>query len=112
MKTLSFVLLTFLVMIQLEGFANDHSMNEIVIEDEFAEFAAIHFSESTAGNELDCPYSKIIIYDMGANIIRQSEVSIDCLKGNRSILWPIINRSQYLTEVNGVLIYLFDETYR
>jgi hypothetical protein len=97
---------------QVGVMANDHSLDEMIIKDEFDEFAAIHFKEFSKVSDIDCPYIKIIIHDLEGNILRQLEVSKGYLNDSRSILWPLLNRSQFLTEVNGVMLYLFDDTDR
>ncbi len=84
--------------------ANDSSISE---QDEFDLFATTHFSEEM-GNQQEPVRVKVAIYDVYGNLLRQSDINKEGLKDPGSILWPLIDKCYFLTEIDGKIYFVLN----
>ena len=63
---------------------------------------------------LDSTYSwnpcdkKIVIVDLGGNILREAQTAPDCQEEMPEIIKPLIINCQFLTEIDGSSYYLYN----
>lgn len=106
MRLLSFISLVLLMISHGNAQGNDHSLNlcadhESLVNDYFE-------NENQFKVDREDNVIQVIIADLEGNIIRQMELKGNVLEKNSwKNLRPMIDKSAFLTEIGGILYFLY-----
>jgi len=107
MNNLTFIFLVLILAQTTVVLGNDKGSNsakdyEVIIKDYLEK-------EKNMESLVFPPLNQIVIYDSAGNITRQIEIEEAIDLATPAILKPVINKAEFLTEINGVYYYICDK---
>jgi len=107
MKTLIFIFSIAIYLFPANTQGNDHDLytladHEILINQYLAEES--QYTDDVLGDLI-----QVILIDFDGNVIRQFEMEEGIEFNTPKILWPIIDKAHFLTEIHGIYYYLYQK---